>query len=85
MAWIVVVFQAKSKTGPWEQGLKYGLDTLQPLVSIGTSFPFTNRIVKEVELAEFQAVFRCEGKVLLLHLQDVFSYHRVIHRKEPIF
>ena len=85
MAWIVIVFQTKSKTGPFEQGLEYGSDTLQPLVTIGTSFPFTNRIVKDVKLAEFQAIFRCEGKVLLLHLQDVFSYHRVIHRKESIF
>jgi hypothetical protein len=57
MAWIVAVFQTKSKTRPWEEGLEYGSDTLQPLVTIETSFPFTNRIVKEVELAEFQAIF----------------------------
>lgn len=85
MSWIIIVFQTKSKTGPVEEGLECGSDTLQPLVTMRRSIPFTNRIIKDVELAEFEAIFRCEWKFLLLHLQDVFSYHRVIHRKEPIF
>ncbi|KAF4632726.1 hypothetical protein G7Y89_g5396 [Cudoniella acicularis] len=45
IAWIVIVFQIKSKTGPFEQGLEHRSDTLQPPYSDakGKSFYYISK------------------------------------------